>query len=123
VEFGTLFSSASARLDANVYVGPGCHLGLVHLRRDVLLAAGVHVPSGQRIHPIDDPSTTIRERPLTRTLVTIGEGSWIGTGAIVMADVGSHSVVGAGAVVTAPVPDLVVAAGVPARVVKARASA
>ena len=37
-----------------------------------------------------------------------------------MADVGRDSVVGAGAVVTRSVPDRVVAAGVPARVVKRR---
>src|SRR5262245_61465021 len=46
VQFGTIFSQCGARLDDNVYVGPRCHLGLVHLERDVLLAAGVHIPSG-----------------------------------------------------------------------------
>ncbi len=46
IEFGTLFSSAGARLDENVYVGPRCHLGLVHLERDVLVGAGVHITSG-----------------------------------------------------------------------------
>ena len=30
ISFGTLFSKAGARLEANVYVGPRCHLGLVH---------------------------------------------------------------------------------------------
>ena len=50
VRFGTVFSQTGCRLDANVYVGPGCHLGLVHLERDVLLAAGVHVPSGGSTH-------------------------------------------------------------------------
>src|SRR4051812_9781541 len=39
VEFGTLFSAADAQLDAYVYVGPRCHLGLAHLERDCLLAA------------------------------------------------------------------------------------
>ena len=51
----------------------------------------------------------------------IGAGSWIGSGAIVMADVGANAVVGAGAVVTKPVPDAVVAAGVPATVIRTRA--
>ena len=41
-------------------------------------------------------------------------------GAVVMADVGDQTIVGAGAVVTTPLPDRVVAAGVPARVVKSR---
>ena len=40
-----------------------------------------------------------------------------------MADVGRDSVVGAGAVVTKPVPNRVVVAGVPARVVSSREEA
>jgi acetyltransferase-like isoleucine patch superfamily enzyme len=120
VHFGTLLSQTGARLDANVYVGPNCHLGLVHLERDVLLAAGVHVPSGAKTHGTDDVDTPIREQEASRSLVRIGEGSWIGSGAVVLADVGKHSVVGAGSVVTKPIPDFVVAAGVPARVIRSR---
>jgi acetyltransferase-like isoleucine patch superfamily enzyme len=120
VEFGVLFSSAGTRLDENVYVGPRCHLGLVHLGADVLLGAGVHIPSGGRIHGIGDPSRPIREQPGERVMIRIGAGTWIGSAAVVMADVGHDAVVGAGAVVTRPVPDAVVAAGVPARVLRAR---
>jgi virginiamycin A acetyltransferase len=120
VEFGTLFSSAGARVEENVYVGPRCHLGLVHLERDVLVGAGVHVPSGAHIHGIHDVDIPIREQDGVRSLVRIGAGSWIGSAAIVLADVGRNSVVAAGAVVTTPVPDEVIAAGVPARVVRER---
>lgn len=120
VEFGVLFSSAGTRLDENVYVGPRCHLGLVHLGADVLLGAGVHIPSGGRIHGIGDPSRPIREQPGERVMIRIGAGTWIGSAAVVMADVGHDAVVGAGAVVTRTVPDAVVAAGVPARVLRAR---
>lgn len=122
VEFGTILSSARACLDEHVYVGPGCHLGWVHLERDVLVAAGVHIPSGAHIHGIADPFVPIREQPGTRTLVRIGAGSWIGSAAVVMADIGRDSVVAAGAVVTKPLPDRVIAAGVPARVVRRRDS-
>lgn len=121
VEFGTTFSKTAARLEENVYIGPMCHIGLAHVERDALLAAGVHVPSGARIHAIDDPDRPIREQPGHLTIVRIGAGSWIGSGAIVMADVGRDTVVGAGAVVTKPLPDRVVAAGVPARVQRTRA--
>jgi acetyltransferase-like isoleucine patch superfamily enzyme len=38
----------------------------------------------------------------------------------VMADVGRDTIVGAGAVVVQPLPDRVVAAGVPARIVRSR---
>jgi virginiamycin A acetyltransferase len=121
VEFGTLFSAAGARLEENVYVGPRCHLGLVHLERDVLIAAGVHIPSGGNIHDITDVSTAVRNQRFERTMVRIGAGAWVGSSAVVMADVGRNTVVGAGAVVTRPLPDGVVAAGVPARVVRSRA--
>ena len=103
-----------------MYVGPRCHLGLVHLERDVLLASGVHVPSGGATHGISDPGRPIRDQPGARAIVRIGEGTWVGSGAVVLADVGRHSVVGAGAVVTAPLPDYVIAAGVPARVIRSR---
>jgi virginiamycin A acetyltransferase len=120
VEFGTTLSRAGARIDARAYVGPGCHLGLVHVERDALIAAGVHVPSGSRTHRIDDLSRPIRDQGNDETLVRIGAGSWIGEDAVVMADVGYDAIVGAGAVVTRPVPPRSIAAGVPARVIRMR---
>lgn len=52
--------------------------------------------------------------------IVIGRGSWIGAGATVMGGVtvGSRSIVAAGAVVNADVPDNVVVAGIPARIVR-----
>jgi virginiamycin A acetyltransferase len=118
--FGTLFSQTGAVIDENVYVGPRCHLGLVHLEADVLVAAGVHVPSGGQTHYFDDPDTPIRDQGGERTVVTIGRGAWIGSAAVVLADVGAGTIVGAGSVVTKPLPDFVIAAGVPARVLRPR---
>jgi acetyltransferase-like isoleucine patch superfamily enzyme len=120
VRFGCLFSQAGARLDDRVYVGPRCHLGLVHLERDVLLASGVHIPSGSATHGIDDPDRPIRDQEGRRTLVRIGEGSWVGSAAVIMADVGAGCVIGAGSVVTQPIPDYSIAAGVPAKVIRSR---
>lgn len=119
IEFGTIFSQAGARIEENVYVGPRCFLGLVHLERDVLIAAAVHIPSGPHTHGTD-PSRPIREQEGNRRLVRIGAGSWVGSNAVVLADVGRDTVVAAGAVVTHPIPDGVVAAGVPARIVRQR---
>ncbi len=120
VEFGTIFSKAAARLEENVYIGPRCHLGWVFIERDALIAAGVHIPSGPLTHGTEDAGTPIREQAGTLRMVRIGARSWIGSAAVVMADVGRDSVVGAGAVVTKPLPDRVFAAGVPARVVRSR---
>jgi virginiamycin A acetyltransferase len=120
VEFGTLFSQAGAKIEENVYVGPRCQLGLVHLEEDVLLASGVQIPSGAKTHYFDDPTRPIRDQGGERRVVTIGAGAWIGTGAIVLADVGKGTVVAAGAVVTKPLPEYVIAAGVPATVIRSR---
>src|ERR687897_700341 len=90
------------------------------LEGDALLAAGVHVPSGSKTHGIDDLTIPIRDQPTVKTAVRIGRGGWIGSAAIVMADVGADAVVAAGAVVTRPIPDATVAGGVPARVLRHR---
>lgn len=120
IEFGTIFSSASASIGDRAYIGPRCHLGWAVIDRDVLLAAGVHVPSGARYHGVEDLTTPIRDQETTRVPVRIGAGSWIGSAAIVMADVGRDSVIAAGAVVTRPIPDRAIAGGVPARVLRHR---
>ena len=120
ISFGTIFSRTEARIDERVYIGPGCNLGFVHIERDALLGSGVHVTSGSQTHGTGDVDTPIRDQPGHPTLVTIGTGAWIGNAAVIMADVGRHSIVGAGAVVTRPVPDSVVAAGVPARIIRYR---
>ena len=79
----------------------------------------MHVPSGPHTHGTD-LSAPIQDQPGALRLVRIGAGSWIGSNAIVLADVGCDTIVGAGAVVTRPLPDRVIAAGVPARVVRRR---
>ena len=120
IEFGTLFSSAAASIGERAYVGPRCHLGWAVIEADALLAAGVHVPSGAHTHGIDDPSVPIRDQPTMKSPVRIGSGAWIGSAAVVMADVGNDSVVAAGAVVTRPIPDRAIAGGVPAKVLRHR---
>ena len=117
ISFGTVFSQTGTRIERNEYIGPRCHLGLVHLETDVMLAAGVHVPSGRHTHGTSEAGRPMRDQPGHLTLVRIGSGSWIGSAAVVLADVGQHCVIGAGAVVTHPVPDYSIAVGVPARVI------
>jgi virginiamycin A acetyltransferase len=120
IEFGTTFCRAGSRLDENAYIGVRCHLGLVHVERDVLIASGVHIPSGGTTHGIDDTTKPIREQPRQERLVRIGYGSWIGEGAVILADIGHDAVIGAGAVVTRAIPSWTVSAGIPARVLHTR---
>ena len=106
--------------DAFIAIGKPYGPGLVHIEQDVLIGSGVHITSGSQTHGTADPSKPIREQEGQATMVRIGSGAWIGSAAVVMADVGANSVVGAGAVVTKPVPDAVIAAGVPAVVIRSR---
>jgi acetyltransferase-like isoleucine patch superfamily enzyme len=92
----------------------------VTVEDEVLLATGVQVPSGGQTHAFADPDQPIRQQGGSRTRVTIGHGAWIGSGAIILADVGRGTIVGAGSVVTKPLPDNVIAAGIPAKVIRPR---
>lgn len=71
-------------------------------------------------HNYKDPGTPIgRQLPVNRA-VSIGAGSWLGAGAIVLpgARIGRNVVIAAGSVVRGEVPDRCVVAGVPAKVVR-----
>lgn len=120
IEFGTLFSSTAASIGERAYIGPRCHLGWALIEADALIAAGVHIPSGARTHGMADVPVAMRDQPSTKSPVRIGAGAWIGSAAVVMADVGKGAVVGAGAVVTRPIADRVIAGGVPARMLRER---
>jgi len=69
-------------------------------------------------HPLD--ATERRSGVESARPIRIGNGVWIGGGAVVLAGVtvGDRSVIGAGSVVTKDVPADVVVAGNPARIIK-----
>ena len=122
ISFGTIFSDPRTRIGRGAYVGAYCCLGWVELGDGVLLASGVHVPSGAAQHQFDDLSAPIKEQGGHLACVHIGADTWIGERAVVMADVGQGCVVGAGSVVTKPIENRSVAVGNPARVIRQRES-
>ena len=86
---------------------------------DVLIGCGVHIYVEN--HNFSNPDLLISEQGHSiAKQVVLKKGSWIGANVIILPGVivGCNSVVGAGAVVTKSVPDGVVAAGNPARVLK-----
>ena len=115
-----LFSQQSTEIEQGVYIGPQCNIGLCRIEKNVLLGSGVHLLSGKRQHNFSDPDVPVQQQGGAFSKISVGEDSWIGNGAIVMANVGRKCVVGAGSVVTNPVEDLTIVAGNPAVVVGKR---
>lgn len=120
ISFGTVISHPGTRIGRRTYLGVGCNIGLCDIGDDVLFGSDVHVLSGKRQHHFDDPDVPINAQGGTFERVRIGDNTWIGNGARVMADVGEGCVIGAGAVVGKVIADWSVAVGHPARVVKRR---
>lgn len=120
IAFGTLFSQADTEISAGTYIGPQCNIGTCEIGKDCLFGSGVHILSGKNQHTIDSTEVPIREQGGSLTKIRIGEDTWIGNGAIVMADVGKKCVVAAGSVVVHEVGDHQIVAGNPAKVVKVR---
>ena len=81
---------------------------------------GHHVYITDANHGYKDLDLPIGKQFAPPRPVSIGDGSWLGHGTIVLpgASIGRHVVVGAGSVVTGALPDFCVAVGNPARVVR-----
>jgi len=86
---------------------------------DVMMGCGVHIYiNNHRFDRLDIP--LIDQGYYPDEAVILKKGCWIGANAILLPGVtiGENSVVGAGSVVTKSIPDGVVAAGIPAKVIK-----
>ena len=108
----------------DVYVGHDCIIDLterVTLGRGSVLAAGVSLVTHQDAGTSHASPTALRLGTWARHL-EVGPYAFIGTRAVLMADVGRDAIVGAGAVVVEPLPGGVTAVGVPARIVKGSVS-
>jgi len=81
---------------------------------------GHHVYITDQNHGYADLHLPISMQVMPEKPVSIGDGSWLGHGAVVLpgSRIGKHVVIAANSVVTGVIPDNCVAAGVPARVIK-----
>jgi acetyltransferase-like isoleucine patch superfamily enzyme len=90
----------------------------ITIEDDVLIGCGVHIYINN--HSFYDFTLPIIDQGYTPDKqVILRRGCWIGANAIILpgVEIGENTVVGAGSVVTKSVPDRVVVAGVPAKII------
>lgn len=93
----------------------------VELGEAAMLAGNCYLSAGA--YRVDHASAIVMDaEPYSTGPIRVGEGAWLGTGAIVLdgVSIGSGAVVGAAAMVNKDVPDNAIAAGVPAKVIRQR---
>lgn len=114
--FHTAFGKFT-KVGKGVFINFGCTFldrGGITIEDDVFIAPSVQILTEN--HP-EQPS---ERRNVYAKPVVIRRGAWIGAGAIVLpgVTVGEHSIVAAGAIVTKDVPDNMIVAGNPARIIR-----
>lgn len=97
---------------SNVIIGP------VKIGNNVMLAQNI-VVSGLN-HGYEDINVSPKDQKINTKPIKISDDVWIGANCVITAGVtiGKHVVIGAGSVVTKSIPDYVVAAGNPAKILK-----
>ena len=91
----------------------------MHIGDHCIVANGCLITDGN--HRFDDPEKPVPWQGFTsKGPVSIGDNVWLGANVVVTngVTVGRRSVIGANSVVTSDIPEISVAAGAPARVLK-----
>jgi acetyltransferase-like isoleucine patch superfamily enzyme len=91
----------------------------ITIEDDVLIGSGVHFYVGN--HKFTDPTVPIIDQGHSGShQIILKKGCWIGANVIILQGViiGGNSVIGAGSVVTSSIPDAVIAAGNPCKIIR-----
>lgn len=118
--FGVILTDPDISIGDNVRFGPYNTIAKVNIGNDVLTAQHVHFLSGSTQHHFERLDVPIISQVGALETIQIHGDNWIGTGSIIMADIGKGAIVGAGSVVTRPIPDYAICAGSPAKTIKSR---
>lgn len=120
ISFGTMFPTPNVEIGSFVYIGPNCIVSDSIIEDDVMIGSNVQIINGKQTHNFEDIDTPMRLQGGSKGIVRIGQDTWVGNSAIIMADLGKKCVIGAGSVVTKSIEEYSVAVGNPARIVRKR---
>ena len=95
-------------------------IGYASIGNDVMTGSHVVILSGRGQHGFADLDRPMRLQHGEKQRLVIASNVWIGTQAVVMADVSEGTVIGAGSIVTKTFPARTIVAGNPARVLRLR---
>lgn len=110
-----------------LHIGSNCLLGeygIYNTFDDLIIGNNVmtadRVSFVTNIHKYEDINTAIKKQPSISGAIVIGDGSWIGMNATILAGsyIGKNCVVAANCVVKGTYPDYCVIGGVPSRILK-----
>ena len=113
-------SGGKIHVGANVFIGRGTTIVAIEeirIGKNTMIAENVTIRDQNHIVGFGQP---LRESGLIARPINIGENVWIGANCCVLkgVSIGSNSVIGAGSVVTKSLPDNVICAGTPARIIR-----
>ncbi|HIE29945.1 TPA: acyltransferase [Candidatus Poribacteria bacterium] len=121
ISFGTVFYYPDVSIGNNILIGMYNTVHHCDFGNDVMTAENCHFLSGSKYHNFSRTDITITQQGGQMKRIRVGNDVWIGTGAIVMDDIGNGAIVGAGSVVTKKVKPYTIVAGNPAKPLKKRA--
>ncbi len=113
--FGSMLAHRSVTLGAGVVVGAYSIVGTAEIGENVLIGPRVSLLSGKYQHGRPEEREQQQHRAGKYEKIYVGRNSWIGQGAVVMANIGENCTVSAGAVLYKDAPDNTTFMGNPAR--------
>jgi acetyltransferase-like isoleucine patch superfamily enzyme len=120
VELGAVLVYRDTRIGRNVLIGRYTILHHCDIGDDVLIGERCTLLSGSRQHSFGRRDVPMTQQGGFKRRIRIGSDVWLGSHAVIMADVSDGAVVAAAAVVNQDVPPFRIAGGVPARVIGQR---
>lgn len=101
----------------NVFINSGCHF---QDQGGIVIGDGAQIGHNVTLATLNHGFAPEDRHTVYPSPIIIGQNAWIGSGTTVVSGVtiGRNAIVGAGSVVTKNVPENVIVAGVPARIIK-----